>query len=596
MITLAPKFSFDASEGSTQKYAVLGATGSGKSYLAGLLVEELFMAGCPVIVFDWVGNWWGLRYGKDGVAAGLPIAVFGGLHGDVPLDKTDGDALGALLIEKNQSAVIDLSLFSKTARRQFVAACCEAMFSAGQIYRQPRMVVWEECQEYAPQRMARGEERMLGAVTNIVRVGRALGFGSIMVTQRPQSVSKEILNQAELLLVGRLGGPQERKVVAEWMREKSSEARAKDLEHLPALAPGEFFAWSPSWLKRFERIWVKEKHTFDTSSTPKLGTRLEAPKVSSPGAAVGSLIEAWRACIGAVVEEKRELEEKTASSRQPARGASEVKKRDLEAVKEEAKASALLRGSEKERDRLAGKVIALEGLIVKLEGVIAAHEERNAVLSEFLQALRKETSAHAASVEKACKGLEDERSPRVKSVGPLAAKAVVRYQSERAARVASEEVVGLTPYELDILRAAAPHAEVTRKQLALLAGKSLKSSQFGVGVATLTAAGLLVKRGGVFLKTDKGFELAGRPTLPHGRKLWEYWAGKLSEYDRRILVAAVEHPGPLGRGELSRLSACSLKSSQFAVSLSQLVELGLLGKLGQQFFVEPFILKAHAAV
>lgn len=48
----------------TQKFAFLGRTGSGKSYGATKLAEEMLEAKAQVIALDPVCVWWGLRTGK----------------------------------------------------------------------------------------------------------------------------------------------------------------------------------------------------------------------------------------------------------------------------------------------------------------------------------------------------------------------------------------------------------------------------------------------------------------------------------------------------------------------------------------------------
>lgn len=67
-----------------KKLAFLGTTGSGKSYAAGKLAEQMLEVGAQIIVLDPVGIWYGLRIGRDGKSAGYQIPVFGGIHGDIP--------------------------------------------------------------------------------------------------------------------------------------------------------------------------------------------------------------------------------------------------------------------------------------------------------------------------------------------------------------------------------------------------------------------------------------------------------------------------------------------------------------------------------
>jgi DNA helicase HerA-like ATPase len=61
-----------------QHIAVLGKTGSGKSFAAkAAIVEPLLERGRRVGVIDPTGAWWGLRSSRDGKGAGFPILVLG---------------------------------------------------------------------------------------------------------------------------------------------------------------------------------------------------------------------------------------------------------------------------------------------------------------------------------------------------------------------------------------------------------------------------------------------------------------------------------------------------------------------------------------
>jgi len=76
--------------------AVIGRTGSGKSYLARALVETLLDAGRRVMIIDPTGVWWGLRTGADGnPAGGYDVAILGGRHGDVQINANQGAVLGS---------------------------------------------------------------------------------------------------------------------------------------------------------------------------------------------------------------------------------------------------------------------------------------------------------------------------------------------------------------------------------------------------------------------------------------------------------------------------------------------------------------------
>lgn len=92
------------------RLAIVGTTGSGKTYGAKTPVEKLIRAGARVCVVDPLGVWYGLRAGPDGRAAGgLPIIIFGGLCADVSITWHDGARLGAIVAESDIRCIVDVS-------------------------------------------------------------------------------------------------------------------------------------------------------------------------------------------------------------------------------------------------------------------------------------------------------------------------------------------------------------------------------------------------------------------------------------------------------------------------------------------------------
>jgi DNA helicase HerA-like ATPase len=58
--------------------AILGKTGSGKTYAAKGVVESILTEGGRVCVIDPTGAWHGLRSSASGKRAGFPVVIFGG--------------------------------------------------------------------------------------------------------------------------------------------------------------------------------------------------------------------------------------------------------------------------------------------------------------------------------------------------------------------------------------------------------------------------------------------------------------------------------------------------------------------------------------
>lgn len=87
----------------TEGVAVVGMRGSGKSNTEVRWVEVLHGAGVPWVAVDPKGDWWGIRSSADGKGPGLPVPVFGGLHGDFPLEERLGARIADLLVDENLS-------------------------------------------------------------------------------------------------------------------------------------------------------------------------------------------------------------------------------------------------------------------------------------------------------------------------------------------------------------------------------------------------------------------------------------------------------------------------------------------------------------
>lgn len=288
----------------TEKLAWIGVTGSGKSYGASKTAEELWHAQAQFIVLDPVGVWYGLRLGKDGKAPGIPITVFGGLHGDVPLEATAGALIADLIVDKDLSAVLDVSQFDTDAdKARFVSAFADRLFHRRKRAPAAMHVFLEEAQEFVPQNPQPGEQMMLHRLHRLQKLGRNFGIGTSIITQRPQETSKKALNQAQTVFVFRLTGSQERKAIKAWVDEHGLEENL--LDDLPKMETGTCHVWSPAWLKVFKTVRIAAKETFDASSTPKVGERAAARTLAPID------LERLRAAMAATIEKVKAEDPKT---------------------------------------------------------------------------------------------------------------------------------------------------------------------------------------------------------------------------------------------------------------------------------------------
>lgn len=266
--------------------AILGTTGSGKSYTARGLVERLIhhtldqASSLPrVCILDPKGDWFGLRLDKDGKKAGEDFMIIGGPHADpgLRLDEDHpepmAEPLAQLVAGSDARTVIDLSDLDAGKMRRFVAAFLKTLYHEN---RRPLTLLVDEADEFAPQQ-PKGESAIsLGAMERIAKRGRARGVRLWMVTQRPASLHKDVLGMAQTVVAMKMGLPHDRKAVKEWIvgqtggEGKGQEAIEKAVvDSLPTLKTGEGWVWvmgeAPARVK-FPMI-----RTFDSMRTPTEG-------------------------------------------------------------------------------------------------------------------------------------------------------------------------------------------------------------------------------------------------------------------------------------------------------------------------------------
>jgi hypothetical protein len=545
----------------TQTMGILAVKRAGKSNAAVVLAEELYKAGLPWVAIDPKGDWWGVRSSGNGKGPGLSVPVFGGLHGDVPLEPTGGNLVADLVAEQHLTCVLDVSEMTKADTRRFLTDFASRLYKRN---REPLMVFCEEADEYIPQRVVGENARMVGAFETLVKRGGFRGIGVTLITQRSASLNKDVLTQVGSLLLLRTTSPQDRKAIAGWLDYHAESADV--LTSLPTLPNGEAWLVSPEWLKTLERVRFRRRATFDSGATPEVGKVRREPT-----------------------------------------GLADV---DLAAIKD-AMAETVERAKENDPAELRKRIKELETALRTAQNAAPAPAERIMVplvpdhaieelgtlssrLGELLELGRPTTERLGELLHTMDEGSKTALAVVAGQPAPGRGTAVrpqrkTPAQATPAAKPAREESrnrgtnrgsgATLPGAQKKLLTVLATYGPRTKRQLALQAGYAESGGGFNNPLGAIRSAGYVdPPKGEPIAITEAGLEALGPyEPLPMGQDLLEHWLATLPGAAKKILTALVEH-GAMGKVELAAATGYEPTGGGFNNPLGRLRTLGLVNR------------------
>ena len=555
----------------TDVMAWMGRRSSGKTYGATKAAEEMHRIGAQFVALDSAGVWYGLRLGPDGKSPGLAIPIFGGLRGDVPITPTSGALIADVIVDQTLTAIVDTSQFEFDAEKnRFVADFANRLFYRKKQEASAVHVFLEESQEYCPQQLQKGEEKMLHHLTRMIRIGRNFGIGASMITQRPQDVNKKALYQAEVVFAFQLTGPLEIDAVAYWTKEKGFKDDLKDI--LPKLEVGHAHLWSPVLLKANREVHIRQRLTFPAGGTPKVGAKKIVARNLHP-----IEIKELTARMAETIE-KAKAEDPIALQRQVAQLKAEVLRLskmpvsvpvkaappiDIKGVVDHAVRKALLEAQDivhKKRESLLEAVTKLVGDYPLSVGKIPV---AGPVAKTFFLNEQHELSRAAESL---------------KSTGFNPEAIVSALKAPRAGASAGDLKLGKA--ELAILTVLAQRGPCEKRKLAVSAGYSYKSGSFRNTLSVLRnfEKPLVETNGDITRITAAGLAAVGDyEPLPTGQALLGWWCAREGKAERAVLEALAAGGGAaMNKEELAQRSGYQSSSGSFRNTLSHLRTLGLI--------------------
>lgn len=580
--------------------AIIGRKRSGKSNNAAVMVEEALGLGLQTLILDPKGDWWGITSSADGKAEGYPVVILGGKHATLKLNPYAGTAVADWIIRTGYSVLVDLSQLEPNEIERF---CSDLLTELRRLKTEtpgPLLIVIDEADELAPedQRERVHVLKTMGRIIWMVKRGGFVGIGTLVITQRPASLSKNVLTQTEVLVVLQTTGAQDLDAIGDGLKHhvpgatrKERQAALEDLiREVVKLDKGVAVVVSGQILKGILKIPFRRRKTFDSGATPEFGKAIRTPKVVATVA-----IEKLEAEMARAVEEAksndpqvlrqtiRHLQEQLRAMPKQQPPAPTTKPVPVMTAKERAafeRLASLLARSSDDAKKLAEELkVGLSGWEHDL-GKAAVEARR--LIERALSTDTMSTAAGAvrggpapAAVRVAGIAKESRRSP-----GSGEGRAPERTPATRTEHTGG----GLTRGQQRIVDALAwlesagiPNA--SRSAIAALAGVSPTSGSYSVDMNRAKDGGLVwYPRPGLVQLTPAGRENAHGPDVALTvAELHRKLEQKLPRAQWAIIAALIEvYPTGPSRKDLAEHLGVAVTSGSYSVNLSTLKDYGFV--------------------
>jgi uncharacterized protein len=523
---LRSRLDLDAAKLVEGRALIQGASGSGKSYLARVIVEQTIPQGLQTIILDPEGEFITLREACDVLIAGA--------DGDVPCEVRSAALLARRIAETGVSAVVDMSSLKLDERRAFVRVFLDTLDGLPKRLERPRLVVLDEAHKFCPE-SGKGKAESTEAVVTLMSQGRKRGLAGVLLTQRLSKLKKDAAAEANNVFIGRTS-PIDLRSAADVLGITPDQR-----ETLRALEPGEFYAAGPA----FEDPTPGTFHAATAKTThPTAGSRFKM-STPAPRAAIKKLIPEFAALPPPKAEEE-------AQSLAAARYEASRLRRELKSVREN-------RAQPEE--------------VRALRARLRASEKRAVSLARDLASLRKAVSAHSRRLGELVANPEPSVTPETPPA-PAATQA----------RPTAGRGESLPPADREVLNAIAWWDAVgittpTRVQVAWVCGTHPRTKSHTNRVSALRSAGYIAYAdGGSLALTTLGQSTAEPPSEPGtSSELQAMVLARLPPALRNILKPLIDaYPGALSRDALAEIIGTHPRTKSHTNGISKLKGLGAL--------------------
>lgn len=368
--TLSDNLVIDAADERVQKQglriAVIGESGSGKSWQMALIAEQAIDQDIQVMIIDVHGEYWTFAEKFPGVI------VIGGDNADLPLVEdaidiyADAYRQGKILIFNLKEIFTDEEVYGRIVER-ILRQLWKAQVN------DPRPAIWimEEAHLECPQEKGADVMRRVGLIKGIATGGRKFGVILILGTQRPAELHKTPLSQCWLRIFGKLTEKLDRDAVKDYMKPLNPEL-------LKSLVTGEFYVYG--WAAEPFKFTVTSKRVTRHGAETPLIAPIERKEITERAS-----IDELRQMVDKKLKEKTEEKTEIASLK----GKLAAAERNIEQLKEKTNVADVLREAAAAMSAGTGQEAIPPETLAKLQEVERWEEEITRLGTELKQATEK---------------------------------------------------------------------------------------------------------------------------------------------------------------------------------------------------------------
>jgi hypothetical protein len=219
----------------SQVLFVTGKRGSGKSWTAAVIMEEYHRLGLQFVCFDALD-----AHGHIGEQLTNVVPLRPG-----PAETINMKELVETLRNTPKSVIISMAGMPLAKQQEMITEYCEALLEG--TLGKGIMTVFEECQDFIPQM---GKPNSADAIVRLCKLGRALGYGATLISQRPAGVGKEALSQASIYLVHNVINARDLKALDDQLSFGTDKKTIKRmLDGIAKAKKGEVIAYAPEFYR-----------------------------------------------------------------------------------------------------------------------------------------------------------------------------------------------------------------------------------------------------------------------------------------------------------------------------------------------------------